>query len=356
MKQSNSFKILIITLMLTLSSKGSVCSVYMGYAKPSTEIGGIELRVSPRLLPPRLAIPPSLVGRITESKEYFQNKIAEKIDCNTTDVCATYDSNITSQSALAWMGFELIDGTEKYFVSVQGQDSTYIGNKTFATPKWDKRHFWMNMGKDTVPVPLLTRVIGPDEESDNIWYAVNFMGYRQAGIDYSNYSANGSLSVLILLVNPQSKKVVEYYIETYNENGEYTGEDNKLEIGDALQSYFLGFNKKEPDTQTLFSAENLMTVTGPITFNYTEQYPGKDFNCTRCKSSSQSLDEVEFQYIFELILENGYGKTTTPMNLEKKSATSSNSTSKSVPLSSFWLLFLLTLSISIQLLKKDKES
>lgn len=354
MKQSNYFKTIIIIVILTISSKASVCSVYMGYAKPSSvDIGGIELRINPKLLPQRSLIPPSLIGRIAESNEHFQNKTTEKVDCNTTYVCATYPDNIVSESALAWMGFELIDGSEKYFVSVYGQDATYIGNKTFTTKKWDKRHFWINMGKGTVPIPLLTRVVAPDEETPNIWYAVDFMGYRQVGVDYSNYPANGSFGILMLLVNPKTKEVVKYYMERYDKEGNYV-EDVQLKIGDSIQSYFLGFNKKEPDTQTLFSAENLVTVTGPITFSYTEQYPGKDFNCTRCKSSSQSLDKVEFQYIFELILENGYGKTTTPMNLEKKSATSSNSTSKSVPLSSFWILFLLTLPISIRLLRKDK--
>jgi hypothetical protein len=294
-------------------------------------------------------IPYSLEGRIAKTKKILQKKQGNQLDCNTTQLCASFDVNTTPNTVSSWMGFEYKKDTEQYFIATYGQKSTYLGNNIYSTEKWNKKHFWMHIGKDVVPFPIQPRFVGIDEESNNEWYAVDYIGYRMAGSDYSNYWENMSESVLILLINPQTKKVLEYYIEYYDENDEYVG-DYDIEIGDEIESYFLAFKKGQEEATYLFSLEDITHVTDSITFSYEEQYPKRDFNCTRCEDLN--LADVEFKYIFE-----SYGKTrstfTEPQSIEK---TTNVTTTKSVSLFNVWILFFLLPLISIfQTLQYKKD-
>ena len=310
-------------------------------------------KLTTKLPSTRSLIPHSLKGRIATKVESFQKQKNTIFECNTNSLCASFDTNTIPKNVSAWIGFELTSANGKYFVATYSQKTSYLGKGTYSTPKWNKKHFWIHIGKNIVPFPIQPRFVGIDEESGNEWYTVDYVGYRMAnvGIDYSNYWENMSQSALILLVDPKTKKVKEYYLEYYDENDEYIG-NYDVKIGDELESYFLGFRKDQKDIEYFFSLEDITTITDPLTFSYEELYPSKDFNSTYGKDLN--LAEVEFKYIFE-----SYGKTrssfTEPQPILSKSNTPNNpkeNTTKSVPLSGFWMLFFLTISIAMVKLKK----
>ena len=350
MKYSNYLKIIGLVSMFIISAKGMPLPSNPNVKQSSTP------KVSYKLLIPRMLIPMSLKGRIQKVRESYKKEINVSVDCNDMALCATFDTNTSPKSVSSWMGFEYQYKTEKYFIATYGQEATYLANNTYVTTKWAKQHFWINIGKKVVPFPIQPRFVGIDEESKNEWYIVDYLGYRKANINYSNYKDNMSTSSLVLLINPTTKKVEQYHLEYYDENDEYAGE-YAIEIGDEIESYFLGFKKGEDNTDYLFSLEDITKVTHPITFSYKEQYPGKDFNCTYCEDLN--LAEVEFKYIFE-----AYGEKrsnfTEPQPIEQKETNTSDSnnitssSSKSVSISGTWILFLLTIFISFLTFKKEK--
>ena len=355
MKNINYLKIIIIIVMISISSEGVVNEAIMHDSKPSSNIGGIEVGISLGLLAPRALIPPSLEGRIRTTKVKFSKETNSSSKCNTsTSLCASFEGNITQTNVSAWMGFDFEDSFGKYFIATYGQKANDLGNGIYSTQKWDKRHLWLTIGKDFVPLALQTRYIGIDDESSNVWYSVDYIGFRKAnaGIDYSKYPNKMSNSALLLLVNPKNKEVLDYKLAYYDENANYV-QNYQIEVGDEIESYYIGFRKEEKDVAYLFSIEAIKTVTAPISFSYKEQYPGKDFNCTSCEKLN--IAQVEFKYMFE-----SYGATrsnfTEPQPLVKSStANSTTGTTKSVPISGFWILFLLTMFVATLKIKQDKK-
>ena len=356
MKNNNYLKIIFIFSILIISSV-SVKSVSIVCG--DTKMQG-DIEVHRKLPTPRALIPRSVEGRIAKVKRNFKQQknsnSNSNFECNRNLLCGSFDTNTTKENVSAWMGFEFKSRAEKYFIATYGQVATQIGKGIYSTPKWDKRHFWMHIGKDIVPFPIQPRFVGIDEESGNEWYTVDYVGYRMAdaGIDYSIYWENMSESALILLINPKTKKVEEYYLEYYDENDEYIG-DYDIKIGDEIESYFVGFRKGQEDREYFFFLEDITPITAPLTFSYEELYPGKDFNSTYGKDLN--LAEVEFKYIFE-----SYGKIrssfTEPQPILSKSNTPNNlkeNTTKSVPLSGFWMLFFLITIVGIIKYQQDKK-
>ena len=321
-----------------------------------------------KLPTPRELIPISLQGRIEQTKQNLKMKKSNKVECSPDSLCASFDINTTPKDVSAWMGFEFQNNTGKYFIATYGQKAVALGDGTYSTSKWNKKHFWIHLGKNITPFPIQPRFVGIDNVTGKEWYTVDYVGYQMSneGIDYSTYWENMSQSALILLIDPKTKKVEEYYIEYYDENDEYVGVYS-IEIGDKLQSYFLGFRKGQEDREYFFSLEDITTITSKPTFSYEELYPGKDFNTTYGKELK--FPELKFKYIFEY-----YGKTrsnfTNPKPIFREVNTSVNTntqtnttkstiakTTKSAPLSSFWTLFLLALLITfVKINKKIYEN
>jgi hypothetical protein len=351
MLKNNYFKILLIFSVLPIFSYGIE-------ARCASNDYGKFGKLITKLPTTRELIPFSLKNRILQKIDKLQKQTGINIDCNESNkLCASFDNNTTPTNVSAWIGFEFQGSEGKYFIATYSQKANELGNNRYSTLEWNKKHFWIHIGKNIPPFPIQPRFVGVDKESGNEWYSVDSIGYRMkdSGIDYSNYWENMSESVLILLIDPKTKEVKEYYLEYYDENDKYIGNYN-IEIGDELESYFLGFRKGQEDREYLFSLENITTITDKITFSYEELYPGKDFNSTYGKELN--LANVEFKYIFE-----SYGKTrssfTTPQPITKKSESTTNNsnstTSKSVPLSGMWILSLLILFIALLKLPKNTK-
>ena len=341
MKSYNYLKIMFIIFILTILAKAGAENV---------EYGKIDLNMptlSNRLPAPREAIPYSLKGRISHTTSKITTNKSSNIECNENSLCTSFDTNTTLKDVSSWMGFDFKDDTGEYFIATYGQKAKHLGNNIYSTEKWDKRHFWINIGKDIVPFPIQPRFVGIDDESGNEWFTVDYVGYQKVGIDYSNYAENMSISSLILLINPTTKKIEEYHLEYYDENDQYV-DDYIINVGDKIESYFLGFKKSEDSVDYLFFIEDITTVTSPITFSYKEQYPGTDFNCTHCEELD--LSRVEFKYIFE-----AFDKNRSNFTEPKSIVTTNTTTSKSVPFSGMWILFILTILISVLIFQKDKS-
>jgi len=154
-----------------------------------------------RLSIPRELIPHSLKGRIYDRTQNSIYQKSSNFTCPEESLCDSLDKNTTQTHVLSWMGFNLEDTTGSYFVATYGPETTYLGNNTYATKKWDKRLYWINIGDNVVPFPIQPRFVGIDEESGNEWYSVDYFGYQKAGVNYSNYWDNLSVSALILLIS-----------------------------------------------------------------------------------------------------------------------------------------------------------
>lgn len=317
----------------------------------SEEVHENGVLISNKLPSPRALVPPSLAEHIVTEESGFKTKIKGNLECNTSMLCASFDINTTENKVSAWMGFNFENITGSYFLATYGQEASYLGDNTYATKKWDKGHFWINIGEDTVPFPIQPRFVGIDKESSNEWYVVDYLGFQKADINYTTYTDNLSLSSLILLINPSTKKVEQYYLEYYDENDEYSGDYN-IQIGDKVQATFLAFKEGEKDKDYLVSIEGITAVTSPITFEYKEQYPGIDFNCTYC--GDLDFSQIELNYIFEEFSEKR--STFTEPQLVETKETNVGTSSKSVLISGFWIFFILSIFVTMVVLKNDNKS
>lgn len=354
MKNINVLKTMFMLLsMILLSEKGFAllikCNTKDSLPKQSKTVG--EVLHNKRLSAPRTFIPYSLQGRVSNRTKTMTYQKNSSTVCPEDSLCASFDTNITLKNVFSWMGFNFEDTTGNYFVATYGPEAIHLGNNVYATKKWDKRLFWINIGEKTVPFPIQPRFVGVDIESGREWYVVDYFGYQKQGIDYSNYWENISASSLVLLVNPLTKEVENYYLEYYDENDEYV-EDYTISIGDKVQSYFLAFKKGAEDADYLLSIEDITTVTGKITFDYKEQYPAKDFNCTYC--GDLDLSKVQFKYIFESFTETR-SNYTEPQSIKNISTSNdlSSSSKKSIPISGSWTLFILLMGIAMLTLRND---
>ena len=357
MKNDNNLKIVFIVLIITLSF---VSLKGIAFTDCNTKVSAEDSHdytpiISNKLPAPRALIPPSLTEHIITQETRLQKQSKSSFEeCNTSSLCATFDINTTANKVSAWMGFNFQNTTGSYFLATYGQEANYLGDNTYATKKWDKGHFWIKIGQDTVPFPIQPRFVAVDKTSGKEWYTVDYIGIQRADINYTSYTDNLSLSSLVLLIDPTTKNVEQYHLEYYDENDEYGGA-YEIKIGDKVQATFLAFKEGDKDKDYLVSIEGLTTVTSPITFEYKEQYPGVDFNCTFC--GDLDFSTIKLNYIFEEFSEKR-STFTKPLSVESNSSDSNNqnsSSSKSVPISGFWIFFILSIFIAMLIFKKESK-
>jgi len=298
----------------------------------------------------RERIPSSLTNLLVQKSTNAQQQKSTSSACNEQSLCASFETNTTPASVSSWMGFYYEQNKETFFIATYGQEATHLGDNVYSTPKWDKGHFWINVGEKSVPLPIQPRYVGVDKASGYEWHVVDYLGYQRADTNYTNYWNNMSVSSLTLLVNPQTKKVEQYQLDYYNENDEFAG-SYEINVGDKIQSFFLGFKEGKDDVDHLFSTEYLTTVTAPISFEYKEQYPGKDFACTRC--GDLDIASKEFKYMFEEFSKER-STFTKPLSAETNS-TNTASSSKSVSISGFWMFFMFSIFIAMVVLNNEHK-
>jgi len=351
----NNIRILMVVLMtisLSITSLQAIAFTDCNTKISSEATLDDSVLISSKFPAPRELIPPSLKERFNTKETGFSKQLKSLSDCNTTTMCSSFDVNTTPEKVSAWMGFNLDNVTGNYFVATYGQEATHLGNNIYSTPIWDKKHFWIKIGEKTVPFPIQPRFALLDQETGYEWYVVDYIGFQKADINYTNYPDNLSLSSLVMLVNPSTKNVEQYYLEYYDENDEYSG-TYEIEIGDKVQATFLAFKKDVKDVDYLVSIEGLTPVTSPITFEYKEQYPGIDFNCSFC--GGLDFSKVELQYIFEEFSQQRSTFTEPQEIFEKSTIDSSVSNSKSVSISGFWIFFFLTFAIAFIVFKYERR-
>ena len=260
------------------------------------------------ILPPtRQAIPPSLqsVNLIRDAPAKSSPRNGALV-CGQNALCASFDA--VQSLVSAWMGFPYVDGGIEFFIATHGQEAFHLGAGEYATPLWDRRHFWVQTRSDGVPLALQPRYVGIDADTGHELYAVEYVGYRLPFTDYSAYELEMSISTLIIRFDAATETFVDFHIEYYDENGQYTGDDYALEEGDEFVSFMLGFEQTEPDVVYLFYVEDIAPVDMTPAFTYLEQYPGVDFDCTLCPPTLNTA-RLDFHYMFEAYTEERFGYT-----------------------------------------------
>jgi len=288
-----------------------VLAISMAHALPVANSKDTK-KIGAILPPTRQAIPPSL-----QSVNLVRDVLAKSsprngaLICGQNALCASFGS--VQSEVSAWMGFpyeeEGVSGNIiEFFIATHGQEAFHLGAGEYATPLWDRRHFWIQTRSDGVPLALQPRHVGIDADTGHEFYAVEFVGYRLPGIDYSVYQLEMSVSTLIIEFDPVTETFVDYYIEYYDENDQYTGNNYNLELGDEFVTYMLGFEKTEPDVAYLFFVEDIAPVDMTPAFTYLEQYPGADFSCTYCPPTLNTT-QIAFHYMFESYTQERFGFT-----------------------------------------------
>jgi hypothetical protein len=265
----------------------------------------------------RSAIPPSLADRRLSSlggTRAPSGLEASNLECGVNAMCASFSSE--QSSVTAWIGFPYQEKDGEFFIATYGQRATHIGNGVYATPLWDKRHFWIKFNQESVPYPLQSRYIDTDADTGHVYYSADYVGYRlgekywpshlpqyeynyyltSGGDPYELYPYGASISSFIIEMDPATEEVVDYWIDYYDSNADYI-ESFSFDLGDKLGTYFLGFQKVDPDYVWLFSIEDIAEVTQAPEFSVKNWVPGKDFSCTYCDGFD--ISQVNFYYMFE---------------------------------------------------------
>jgi len=257
------------------------------------------------ILPPtRQAIPPSLQSvnlvRDVPTKSSPRNG---GLVCGQNALCASFGS--VQSDVAAWMGFpyedEDMEGNSiEFFIATHGQEAVHLGDGEYATPLWDRRHFWIQTSSNGVPLALQPRHVGIDADTGHEFYVVEYVGYQSAApdIDYSLYQLGMSVSLMVIEFDPVTETFVDYYIEYYDENDQFTGDIINLQLGDEFVTFMLGFERTEPDVAYVFFVEDIAVVDMTPVLTYEEQYPGADFSCTHCPPTLDTT-QIEFHYMFE---------------------------------------------------------
>lgn len=277
---------------------------YVGRAnvKSSLESGAI-------LPPVRPAIPPSLQDRnfrqddIAKTRQGVVARNSEPLVCGQNALCASFGTAQTQVSA--WMGFPYEEDGILFFIATYGQEAFHLGDGVYATPLWDRRHFFVQTASTGVPMGLQFRYVGSDVNTGNRLYVAEYVGYRlpeSHDINYSNYQQGMSISSLIVEFDPSNETVVDFYIEYYDENDQYTGNNYTPQPGDEFVSFLLGFERTEPDVVYLFFLEDIAPVDMTPVFSLVEQYPVTDYPCTYCPPGL-NLPNQPFYYLFEAYTE-----------------------------------------------------
>ena len=255
-------------------------------------------------------IPPSLVDRIqTRSIQAKSLQESVSLECGINAMCASFNPPVAADAdVVAWMGFKYESPgiPIEFFIATLGRQAFLLQDNLYATPLWDKKHFWIKVDEDTVPLAIQPRYIGRGTGiySDYEYYAADYFAYQRHDndTDYSEYPyINASLSSLIIEFNPLTETVTDSWVDYYDKDLKYV-ESIVIELGDAIIPYFLGFERSEPDEFYLFQMEPAVTVTMEPQFFYVEAYPGSaDFPCTECGDLDTS--KVQFHYMFESFTE-----------------------------------------------------
>lgn len=253
----------------------------------------------------RQPIPPSLVDRIQPQPiQEKRMQDTQGLECGVNAMCASFDPPVAADANVAaWMGFKYQppEVPIEFYIATLGREAFLLQDNLYATPLWNKKHFWLKVDENTVPLAIQPRYVGIDSGYE--YYASDYFAYQIRGIDYSEYpyGLNASLSSLMIEFNPSTETVTDFWVEYYDEYVEYVM-DMDIESGDAITPYFLGFERSEPDAFYLFQAEPTVTVTMKPQVFYAEAYPGStDFPCTYCGDIDTS--KVQFHYMFESVTE-----------------------------------------------------
>ena len=244
--------------------------------------------------PPRQAVPFSLQDRI--ARRWNDDGLAARERgsvCGVNTMCASFPEEMPDVSA--WIGFPYSDDDADYFIATYGQEAVHLGGGEYATAIWDRRHFFIQIGDSVVPFVIQPRFVMEDAITGNAFYAIDYLGYRLPGVDYTDYPLGFSVSSLIAEVDTEGF-VADLYIEYYDENDQFV-DNYDIESGDELGSFLLGFNAADPGFVTLFFIEELAFVTEEPEFFFEEWYPGITFPCTLC--DDLDLSQVQFHYSFE---------------------------------------------------------
>ena len=287
-----------------------VLAISMAHALPVANSKDTK-KIGAILPPTRQAIPPSLqsVNLIRDAPAKSSPRNGALV-CGQNALCASFDA--VQSLVSAWMGFpyeeEGVSGNIiEFFIATHGQEAFHLGAGEYATPLWNRRHFWVQTRSDGVPLALQPRYVGIDADTGHELYVVEYVGYRLPFTDYSAYELGMSISTLIIRFDAATETFVDFHIEYYDENDQYTG-DYALEEGDEFVSFMLGFEQTEPDVVYLFYMEDIAPVDMTPVFTYREQYPGVDFPCTHCPPTLNTA-RLDFHYMFEAYTEERFGYT-----------------------------------------------
>lgn len=265
----------------------------------------------------RSAIPPSLADRrlsnhsVTRAPSGLESG---DLECGVNAMCASFPNE--QDDVTAWIGFPHHDKDGDFFIATYGQRATHLGNGVYATPLWDERHFWVKFNQESVPYPLQPRYIDTDADTGHVYYSADYVGFRlgeeywpshlpeseynyylTSGMDpYGLYPYGVSISSFVIEMDPATEEVVDYRIDYYDSNANYT-ESFSFDLGDKLGTYFLGFQKYDADYVWLFSIEDIAEVTQAPEFSVKKWVPGNDFPCTYC--DGLDISQTDFYYMFE---------------------------------------------------------
>jgi hypothetical protein len=244
----------------------------------------------------RSKMPASLLGK-TFYHSIPKTKNGIGIACGVNAMCASFSTPPTREIT-AWIGFEHQDENGGVFIATSGEEAFKIDDLNYALTLWDKKHFWITINDNSPPMPIQPRYVATDILTGYEIYVADYLGYKKQNVDYTGFQLGMSVSSLIIEVDPNNGSIQDLYIDYYDENGNFV-ESIDFNNGDQIVTFFLGLDKISPDTITLFTIEDLTTITQKPELHYEEWYPGITFPCTHC--AGLDLSQISFKYIFEAV-------------------------------------------------------
>lgn len=173
----------------------------------------------------------------------------------------------------------------------------------YAAAKWeDGKLLWIQVNPNGNPMELQTLFFGhPTDYPNCTSQYVQYIFYKQAGVDYSGWTFGASLSVMEVIVDAEYH-VVDYFIYVYDDDDNYL-ETRKLGDGDSIQTLYYGALVLEPEYVLLYYIDDFTTVAGEPVFEYSEKVPGTDFSCPYL---TVDLLKERFYFRLEAYDEDGY--------------------------------------------------
>ena len=221
-----------------------------------------------------------VLSRQTVKVRPHSNKSDSSLVCSQNAWCATLDRDYDYVSGQ--YGFWYTDPEDGLvFFDVASVEAVSTGvTGQYAAYKWeDGKVFWIRVNPNDNPKQLQTLYNGPSEDyPDCSSYLIQFILYRQAGVDYSGWENEAALCAMELIVDGEYK-VVDYSIFVYDDDDKLL-ETRKLAVGDSIQGLTFGALAEEPEYVLLYYYDDFSTVTGEPVFEYTALIPGTDFTCS----------------------------------------------------------------------------